>query len=121
MFDEEINLDEDGLRGLFNKLKYLELEQLINTMKFEEDKYNYCILVALDILEQKNLYNESKPTLDVLEREELLFIYNIVTNISEKLESVRYLVGYNEELYFLNNMEFALLNKINSKKLVKNI
>lgn len=114
---EEIELSEEQIDELFNKLGYAQLEQLISIMKFNEEKYNNYISKAYVLSSTKVIKKDKKKAnVDSLTKEELIFIYSIVDDVYFMLESARYMVDYEVELAVLGSMENKLINIIESRK-----
>lgn len=98
------------VRELFNKLKYDELDQLIGIMSFNKNEYRDYIKLAHEILNCKIINydpdeKDDSETINNLNEEELSFLKNIVSDVYDMLESVRYQIDYENELRVLYTME----------------
>ena len=114
---EEAVMNEKSLKELFTKFSYMQLEQIINIMKYDTNTFNNEILIGYCVLKEKNPSPYDKDTeLDVLNYKELLFLYDVVASVEDRLSSVREIIDYDIELKSLSEMELDLYNKLNSKR-----
>ena len=119
---EEMKYSNEEIISLFNKFNYMELECLLNVMSYSKEEYSMYIELGCNVIKTKTPVDiDDVIDIETISYKELLFLYDIISNVEHKLSSVRELVDYDNEIEQLSRMEIFLsnrLNKLQGKKLI---
>ena len=103
--------------SLFKKFNYMELECLINVMRYSKEEYSTYIQFACNVMKEKSPIDiDSVLDIENISYNELIFLHDIISNVEHKLSSVREFVDYENEIEQLSRMEIFLSNRINKLK-----